>query len=421
MINLFEGNDLSGMLQAEIKNIKNEIDRLTNQQICDSDIEELEEYYFETYKINQIELFMDNIEKDFIETKIKSYNQFYSPGDRYEPKYYEIDGYEVIFYIPFDGDTDLLYSRPSSRYLSRFSVKNIISSSANDYGKIVFSLEFTKGNLDNKEDLVSFIDNKFKEEFETYQSMIDNVNNQSDAHNSTLRGVIKGFLDARLKKASDYYTLREKLNIPLVKNSDAPNTKPILLKKVKKNKELPFPKQKSKQVDYSISENDYTNIKNIVNLACLSIEKTARTFSKLLEEELRDVILSNLNTHYQGTATGETFNKIGKSDIHIPFENKSAYIGECKIWHGGKKFNEAIQQLFGYTTWRDTKTSLIIFNKENKDFTKILETVDELLKDNPLCIKKMRLSNNKWQCTFKKYEGTDEIIEIDVGIYDLYI
>ena len=41
MINLFEGNDLSGILQADIKNIKNEIDRLTNLQICDSDIEEL--------------------------------------------------------------------------------------------------------------------------------------------------------------------------------------------------------------------------------------------------------------------------------------------------------------------------------------------------------------------------------------------
>lgn len=421
MIKLFEKNDLSLLLQAMPKGIKNEIDRLTNQQICNSDIDELEEYYFETYKIATIELFMDNIEKDFIETKIKSPNYFYRPGDIHESQYYNVDGYEVIFYIPFDGDTDLLYYRPSSSYLKRFSVKNIISSSDEDYGKIVFSIAFKKGDIDNKDDLPRFVEDKFKLEFKTYEEMIANLNNQVNSYNATLRDTIKVFLADRLKKASDYYTLREKLNIPLVKNSDAPNIKPILLKKVKKNKELPFPTQKQKQVEYSISENDYTNIKNIINLACLSMEKTARTFSKLLEEELRDVILSNLNTHYQGTATGETFNKIGKSDIHIPFENKSAYIGECKIWHGGKKFNEAIQQLFGYTTWRDTKTSLIIFNKENKDFTKILETIEELLKNNSLCTKKLRISDNKWQCIFKKYEGTDETIEIDVGIYDLYI
>lgn len=65
-------------------------------------------------------------------TKIKSYNHFYRLGDLYE----------VIFYIPFDGYADLLYLRPSSLYLTRFTVKNIISSTNDDYGKIVFSLEF---------------------------------------------------------------------------------------------------------------------------------------------------------------------------------------------------------------------------------------------------------------------------------------
>ena len=151
------------------------------------------------------------------------------------------------------------------------------------------------------------------------------------------------------------------------------------------------------------------------------MEKTARTFAKLLEEELRDVILSNLNTHYQGTATGETFNKVGKTDINIPFDNKSAYIAECKIWHGSKKFLEAITQLFSYTTWRDTKTSLIIFNKDNSNFLNILDTINTTLKNNTLCINETRLYNNQWQCTFKKSEDSNDFININICIYDLYI
>lgn len=63
-------------------------------------------------------------------------------------------------------------------------------------------------------------------------------------------------------------------------------------------------------------------------------------------------LLATLNTHYD-QATGETFRKIGKTDILIEFDNKAAFIGECKIWHGEKVFQDAIQQVLNYSTWRD--------------------------------------------------------------------
>ncbi|MXP74588.1 hypothetical protein GN277_04100 [Lachnospiraceae bacterium WCA-9-b2] len=151
------------------------------------------------------------------------------------------------------------------------------------------------------------------------------------------------------------------------------------------------------------------------------MEKTARTFSKLLEEELRDIILSNLNTHYQGTASGETFNKIGKTDIYIPFDNKAAYVAECKIWHGSKKFVEAIDQLCSYTTWRETKTSLIIFNKENKDFESLLDSIDQALNASDRCKNIIRLEHNQWQGIFSKESDSKDTLTINVMVYDLYI
>ena len=414
---LFERNEVSTMLKNTTALIKGEIEILTNSQILGSDLEELKEYYYDKYEIEPIELFMDSIDQDIKEIKIKQPNPFFrSYQDPYDPEFFTRDGYEVIYNIPFVGDVDLLYLKPSIYLLTRFPIRAVNSNTS----EIVFSLEFEKNEFEkHKDSLGSFVENVFNTKFNSYKDMINNINNEVNNYNSGLISVISGYLDTRKRKASEYHLFREKLNIPLETNSNAPNLRPIPLKKIKKNRT--FPKQRSKEIVYSISDDDYINIKNIINLACTSMEKTARTFSKLHEEELRDVILSNLNTHYRGNATGETFNRVGKSDIHIPFDNKSAYIGECKIWHGAKVFNDAIQQLFGYTTWRDTKTSLIIFNKENKDFTKILLNTDKLLKDHPQYVRSIKLGKNKWQCTFKKYEDIDDTIEIDIGVYDLYI
>lgn len=102
------------------------------------------------------------------------------------------------------------------------------------------------------------------------------------------------------------------------------------------------------------------------------MEKTARTYYNNQEEELRDILLAALNTHYE-SATGETFRKIGKTDIQIEFENKAAFIGECKIWGGEQLFEDAIQQVINYSTWHDAKVSVIIFNKKNQSFPPILK------------------------------------------------
>lgn len=422
MITLFEKDYTSSAFKNRLVSVKKEINNLTNEQICNTSLDELEDYYFDKFKINLIELFLENINKEFNETTIEEYNPFYNSGDPYEPKYYHTSGYNIIYEIPFDGDSDLLFLRPTTYLLTRFTINNIICPTENDYGKIIFYLSLKKNDFqDHSDNLNNFVDGKFKSKFNSYITMINYLNNDAKNFNSELMSIIKKLLTDKLKSAEDYFTFREKLNIPLHTNPNAPNTKPILLKKKSKTKTKSFPKQKIEEKEYTISDYDYNNIKNIINLSCISMEKTARTFSKLLEEELRDVILSNLNTHYQGTATGETFNKIGKTDINIPFENKSAYIAECKIWHGIKKFSDAINQLVSYTTWRDVKTSLVIFNKDNKDFTKILDSIDNSLKETSLCINRTRINNHQWQCTFKKNTESTELIEINIAIYDLAI
>jgi len=59
-----------------------------------------------------------------------------------------------------------------------------------------------------------------------------------------------------------------------------------------------------------------------------------------------------------------------------------------------KKFIETINQLLGYTSWRDTKTAILLFNK-NKDLTSVLEKVKKSVKSHPYYKREYSLKSDK--------------------------
>jgi hypothetical protein len=416
MVELFAKEETTSAFKGYDENLKNEISYLSDEKILNSDFEKWVEYFKEKYTIEPIQLYLECITKELSETKIKQANSFSRYVD--EPSHYLIDGYKIAFNIPYDGDSNLLHLRPSRFFFARFYVDKIVEPNKEKMGYIIYSLEYIKTDLEGKD--AEFISNGLQNKFKNHMECINNVNIEVKQYNASLENNIRAILEKRKQKAKDYLLMGEKLNIPLSLDPKAPNSVPIILKREVRS--IPtIPTQKPQPKEYEISDKDYVNIKNIINLACHSMEKTAQTFNKLNEEELRDIILSNLNTHYQGLATGETFSKVGKTDIRIQFENKAAYIGECKIWHGEKKVEEAIEQLFSYTTWRDSKTSLIVFNKDNKDFSKLVSVIDNYLKNCKMCTARMQINKNEWQCTFYKTEGSTDLISVQVVIYDLFL
>ena len=148
-----------------------------------------------------------------------------------------------------------------------------------------------------------------------------------------------------------------------------------------------------------------------------TMEKTARTYYRNNEEELRDHLIATLNTHYENV-TGETFRKIGKTDIHIEFENKAAFIGECKIWHGEKLFSDAVQQLMNYSTWKDLKVSVIVFNKDNQSFSSIIGKIDTWVKANTKAYRKDKV--NMWKCDYYRND-MNVLVKLNIMVFDLYV
>ena len=112
----------------------------------------------------------------------------------------------------------------------------------------------------------------------------------------------------------------------------------------------------------------------------LVMERSPSAFATMDEESLRSHFLVQLNGHYEGQATGETFNYEGKTDILIRVNGRNIFIAECKYWGGPKKLTETIDQLLRYTSWRDTKVAIIIFNRQ-KSFSRVLETIPQVVKE----------------------------------------
>ncbi len=411
----FNGTDARNYFAAFHGKMKAEVERMSDAEIVTCNFQEWSNYLASKYYVTPITLFETNIGKTLSETKVKKSNPF--RGYPSERDYFEIDGVRVTFKIPFDGEPDLFEIQPSSRILTRFQTENFVEPHGEDCGSFTLDFEYTKQELQDKGDTMNdYVQKQFEHEFGYYKTMIGNVNAEVASYNNGLTVSAQRLLEERKKKADSFSAISAALQIPLTASKSAPNTKPIELKRIVR-KPPAKPAVTPVIPESCISDNDYENINNIISMCGTAMEKTARTYYASTEEELRDHLLATLNTHYEA-ATGETFRKIGKTDIHIEFENKAAFIGECKIWHGESLFQGAIQQVINYSTWRDLKVSVIIFNKENKSFPAILSKIKTWADTNAVSYTQPQA--NIWKC---KYHRADMNVDIQLTIlaFDLYV
>ena len=113
----------------------------------------------------------------------------------------------------------------------------------------------------------------------------------------------------------------------------------------------------------------YEHVLRVIHNMTQVMERSPSAFHEMEEETLRHHFLVQLNGQFEGAATGETFNANGKTDILLRHGGRNVFIAECKFWGGPKNFDETVDQLLGYTSWRDTKTAILVFNRETATST----------------------------------------------------
>jgi hypothetical protein len=164
---------------------------------------------------------------------------------------------------------------------------------------------------------------------------------------------------------------------------------------------------------------EYEHILYVMTNMVSVMERSPEAFVKIGEEDLRMHFLVQLNGQYEGQATGETFNLGGKTDILIRIANQNIFVAECKYWTGEKGFLEALIQLFGYLTWRDTKAAIILFNR-NKDTTNVVNQIPNILKKHESFIEQLAYaSDSGFRFRLHHPEDSDKEVLLTVLVFNV--
>lgn len=200
---LFTNISIFNFVSQQKQYVKNEIEKLRNEEILSSTLEDLEEYFYNRFKIEPIEIERDisYIQYDAQETKTRQYNSWYRGGDYGEPEYYLVDAYKIVYKIPFEGDSNLLYVQPSTFTLTSHKVDNIITPSEEKEGQIIISDTYERSRIDSQENMIEFITKEFNSKLSTYFDTIDNLNSDINIkYNDSLRAEVRACLEKRLQK-----------------------------------------------------------------------------------------------------------------------------------------------------------------------------------------------------------------------------
>jgi|TARA_R100000935_G_scaffold58873_1_gene98886 hypothetical protein len=172
------------------------------------------------------------------------------------------------------------------------------------------------------------------------------------------------------------------LGIPVKRREDAPKTYAVPTVQKKAAPKLPPASAMPFKPEPTWAMEQYEQALRIMQDMAVVMERSPEAFKSMNEEALRQHFLVQLNGQFEGKATGETFNMSGKTDILLREADRNVFIAECKFWKGPKAFKEAIDQLLRYTTWRDGKTAILIFNR-GIDTTTVMNGIDAQVKEHP--------------------------------------
>ena len=365
---LFYGKDLSALIRGYEATLKEEVEQWDRNRILASSASDLVTYLVEKYTLDPPRLLRDQIHIDSEgETKIDISRRFeYDVWDRDSP--HLIPGSYVTVAIPFKGDGDLFGYKAST-----------------------FNLNPPRGRISGSNVLISFQDVKLdaqclQEEINSTVMRIEEqlkwVENDCNEWNTRITSVAEDCIRSRKNRLLEQAEMVSALGIPIKRRPDSAVTNAVPVVRKRRPVELPPSSKEAFRPEPELPDTEYDYILNVIDNMSQNIERSPSTFVHMKEEQIRDLILVNLNGHYKGDATGETFNANGKTDILIRAEGRNVFIAECKFWAGQASVHKAIDQILGYLTWRDTKAALLVFCK-TADFSNTLSKLAATIPDHP--------------------------------------
>ena len=403
---LFSKQDLYDQLESRRLKLPVLIDQISEPQFRVSSDEELVAFAEAKMRVNPLVLHAQAASGEQGETKVdvSGDSRRYGTG-RGGPHF--IPGTEFVVRIPFEGDEWLFDCTPSTRSsmapTSRIESGNVVIRIAQPYDAEPVAF---KNALEREKKLI--------EEYVSWSS------NDVASYNASLGAIAKRAVVHRRERLAKHQDLAQLLDIPITPKADAPSLTPVKVV-VRPTPNLPVPPKTGLKPEPGIPDETFEHILRLIRHQGRTFERAPETFAMHDEEGLRDIMLAQLNGHFRGQANGEAFRRKGKTDISIEEESRSAFVGECKIWKGSKELSEAIDQLLGYLTWRDSKAALIIFNTKVQDFSAVLQKLPLALREHPLFIKELPCSEQgEWRMLMRSEEDPGRRVTVHVFGFNIY-
>ena len=384
--------------------IHSEIDEMDGNRLLNTPVDDLVSYFEKKYRINVPILNEEQIVVSHREKTFDVYQDRVNHQNRSSTSIQKI-GTIVEMTVPFTGDPDVFMIRPSS------------FTPSSPRGRIVANaISFEVEGIDLLPEKVKAI---IDQNLGAIRKYLECLRYDVGEFNDRLCRIARIRIDSRQTKLLADRNLLASLGYNIRMRSDAHNT--YITPNVQRRLIPTMPPASSSPFvpEPAISDTDYENILSIINNMALVMERSPSAFKSIDEESLRFHILVQLNGHYEGQATGETFNHEGKTDVLIRTNGKNVFIAECKFWSGPKKLIETIDQLLGYLSWRDTKSAIILFNR-NKNISQVLNAIPKTVMSHKNFKKKIpNNGNGRPQFIFRHKDDANRELILTVLVFDV--
>jgi len=363
---LFNDADWASVEEHQNKLLRDEILTFDSQRILTSSLEDLTDYLAQKYALQVPQLQKEHATADQQEREIDVSNDrsryWSSPGPHF------VRGTEVSLAIPFSGDPEFFKIQPN------IYTQNPPRGEIRDQ---MLMLCVMGTNLDR-----TAVRHQLDDEINRIETYLNNLRSSVDLHNASIRERARQQLTGRRTKLLADHNLVAELGYPLRERQGVPRTYAAL--EVRRIIKPSLPPQGSQpfKPEPALTSKDYEHIVEVLQNMAEVMERSPSAFRTMDEESLRSHFLVQLNGHYQGQATGETFNYSGKTDILLRVDGRNIFIGECKFWTGPKKLKETLDQILAYSSWRDTKVAVILFNRA-KNFSAVLSNIPAAVEEHP--------------------------------------
>jgi hypothetical protein len=368
---IFEKTSLEYYFQLKKQKVLKELNLNTGKLVNDKN-DYKARYTSKSLVIDTESLYFTKTEKGSIDEDI------YFPNAFAKIQTVRMEGYITTGIFNYSGDINIIKYNTQNLSLSSLTDFYYVQERLNSAG-IRFCINEKLKEESSKIKDNSLIKAKFWEKHSSILSGVNELNKNLEVLNQELND----FIDKKIDEHNEMYKSVKELNDLLEVKLEK---KPVYQEK------LEVLSLKIDRYEYILSSSDYDKINTIIFDLGSSFENFPMTFKKLSEEEIRDVLIACLGTHYVNRVGAEVFVKKGKTDIYVSTDSKVNYISECKIWGGLQVFKDSIIQLLGYSTWKNPKVTILIFSK-NKNFKNVLDVIENEV-SNYLNYKKNK--NNVW-------------------------